>query len=56
MKRERISLFVLVVEIALIVFLHSARKAENESERQLVKGQTTTQSYQLKTPATVTKP
>ena len=56
MKRERISLFVLVVEIALIVFLHSARKAENDADRQLVKGQTTTQTYQLKTPATVAKP
>ena len=56
MKRERISLFVLVIEIALIAFLHSAKKAENEYERQLVKGQTTTQTYQLKTPAPVTQP
>jgi len=56
MKREKISLFVLFVEIALIAFLHSAKRAENDAERQLVKAQTTTKSYQLNTPAPVAKP
>lgn len=40
MKTDRISLFILAVEIVLITALHSAKRNEAEPAPQLVKGKT----------------
>jgi hypothetical protein len=37
MKREKISLFILVVEIVLITYLHSAKNLKTEGGKQVVK-------------------
>jgi len=57
MKREKISLFILVVEIALITLLHSAKTNQPGSQQQLVKKDTNTPVYQLNatTPVTTIK-
>jgi hypothetical protein len=41
MKTDRISLFILAVEIVLITALHSAKNEKAESAPQLVKSRTT---------------
>jgi hypothetical protein len=55
MKREKISLFILVVEIALIAFLHSAKQADTSGESQVVSGKATVKTYELN-PATSVVP
>ena len=47
MKREKVSLFILVVEIALIAFLHFAKNNKPGSSESLTKGKSATTSYQL---------
>ncbi len=54
MKREKISLFVLVVEIAVIALLHSAKGNQPEGDKQLVKKESNSTMYQLKTNVPVT--
>lgn len=41
MKTDRISLFILAVEIVLITALHSVKRSEEETASQLVKSKTT---------------
>ncbi len=51
MKRERLSFFVLLLEIAAITMLHSAKNNQPGVDRQQVakgKSTTTTVAYQLK--------
>ena len=49
MKKERFSFFILFVEIAAIVFLHSAKNKEAESKNMAsAKKSTVTAPYQLK--------
>jgi len=48
MKRERLSLFVLLLEIAAITMLHSAKNSQTETDKQsLAKGKSAV-TYQLK--------
>lgn len=48
MKRERLSLFVLLLEIAAITMLHSAKNNQAETDKQsLAKGKSAP-TYQLK--------
>ncbi|WP_165760280.1 hypothetical protein [Niastella populi] len=50
MKKERFSFFILFVEIAAIIFLHSAknREAEGKGVASSKKAAVTSPSYQLK--------
>jgi hypothetical protein len=50
MKKERFSFFILFIEIAAIVFLHSAKNREAEGQRMASakKAAVTAPSYQLK--------
>lgn len=49
MKKERFSFFILFIEIAAIIFLHSAKNKEAESKNMAsTKKAAATASYQLK--------
>ena len=54
MKREKISLFILVVEIAVIVFLHSAKNDTSGTGDHITKSKTVATSYQLSAGVPVT--
>ncbi|WP_205513146.1 hypothetical protein [Longitalea arenae] len=49
MKKERLSFFILFVEIAAIVFLHSAKNRQSEGEKRLygAKKAATAAPYQM---------
>jgi hypothetical protein len=50
MKKERLSFFILFIEIAAIVFLHSAKNRQSDSEKRLygAKKAATETPYQFK--------
>ena len=48
MKRERLSLIVLLLEIAAITMLHSAKNKETETDKQSLAKDKSATTYQLK--------
>ena len=48
MKRERLSLFVLLLEVAAITMLHSAKNSQTETDKQSLAKDKTAPTYQLK--------